>query len=141
MKTLLAFFLAISLYGCATPMIKDMTFSCGKTREEIMSAFTALTIREAMTIKISDVNIGYCRAEMAPISTLYGVTFTYAWQIQIDKAGMVTATATNTQNNGRITYYDDTDVSDKSIQWYWNVRNGLQELCGSDIKFNSRKMY
>lgn len=136
MKTLTLLF-ALMLVSCGT-VVQEHNVKCNKTKQEIISAFSALGMRENMMPKMADANIGYARLESLPANNLWiGGTDIRVWQLQVDDTGTIIATAFNQHSTNTTTYYGDNTHEDWT--WYWNIRKGLQQLCGDSVRITQRE--
>lgn len=141
--TILILFLTItlSLNSCITTKIHELQSNCDQiTTDELFKSLTTLVLKENMIIKQSDAKLGYLQAETNPKrSPLSGETRSYAWVFQ-HSDGKIVAYAKvlyssqnafgATKESGEAYYGDD---SSKEEKWYWNVRNGIEKLCGNKI--------
>lgn len=140
-KFFLVILTSILLSSCSTT-VYQLTSNCDKiSSDELFKSISTLLIQENFSIKQSDMNLLYLRAETEPIvkASLMGMIETRIWTFQLVN-GKIIATARQilVQKNafGNETgssekYYND--KVHKSWGWYWNVRNGLENLCGDKI--------
>lgn len=107
-----------------------------------MAALSALVMAEGMQITLVNDNIGILQAATAEDHSIWtGIYSTRQWIFSM-KGDTVLAYAKSidqTRNafGGVVgtseTYYTDKLHPDNA--WYWNVRRGLETLCGSKVEF------
>ena len=129
---------SVILLSCNANLVQGHNVKCNKTTQEIISAFSALGMRENMIPKMADANIGYARLETMPANNIWiGGSDIRVWQLQVDNTGTIIATAFNQHSTGATTYYGDNTHED--WKWYWNIRKGLQQLCGDSVRIIQRE--
>jgi len=150
MKRIIIFFLLISFFlsSCGTTMYQLKTDCSKVTVEELFKSITALLIEEDFIVKQSDLKLGYLQAETMPEFNVWlGMNEIRVWSFQ-DVNGKIKATAkvVYTKKNiygsttgGSVTYYNDDAHEDWT--WYWNIRNGLERICGNKIVIVKKKKH
>ena len=144
MKTILLILASIFFISCSNPKYQIQT-ECNLSIDDLFKSITTLLMQENFLIKQSDIRLGYLQAETIPefddaalmvgsSSQVYKI-----WVFQY-KQGKIIATArsirTIKQNHlqdGSQIYYSDKINKNKRTKWYWNIRNGLENLCGNKI--------
>lgn len=133
---ILLILLLFSLQSCAVKIYEHHK-DCLKDKQEIISKFSSLVIAEQMQIKMQDANIGVAQAETPVTKNIYnGQLEQKFWNLRIDGNNLIiTAYLTITQQNAfgvtlsqTTVYFDDKTHNDWGF--FWNVRDGLEELCG-----------
>lgn len=138
---------ALILTSCGTTVYQLQT-KCDKTTpEELFKSISTLLMQQNFIIKQSDMKLGYLQAETMPSFSVWtGMDETRVWVFQYVQ-GKIIASAKQvlTKKNmfgqtesGAETYYNDNVHSDWS--WYWDVRNGLENLCGDKIVITEKKV-
>ncbi len=133
---------AATLTGCAQRPIQINAPCQTKPTKEIISHLSALVAAEGMQITVVNDGAGILQATTAEERDVWtGTHTTKAWSFVV-KDGTVQAYA-KTINQSRNTFgavlaTSETYYSDKvheDWKWYWNVRRGLEELCGAGVTF------
>ena len=120
------------LIGCSSVKPQKMVTSCGNhSRQEIMTTISSLLIGEKM--KITNINdyVGLIEA-----SRQIDETNLATWQF-IVRPGSIDAYARIT--NGNSAPVDLGDDPPSHNRWYWNVRDGVEQLCGEEARFITLK--
>lgn len=131
--------LSISLVSCFP--IKNITGDCKADAESVFAAITPLLYEEKFEIKTSDAKNGFLLAEIPPMANTRtgNGTIKWVWRVTI-RDGRVLAESKMVQqvNNvygapqGTVETYADDDAG-QDMQWYWKIRNKLQQMCGSAL--------
>jgi hypothetical protein len=140
---LISFIFIILFSSCSSTTVYQLQTNCDKlTIEELFKSITNLLLKEDFIIKQSDLKSGILLAETIPVHNIWSegdVIETRAWTFQFSR-GKVIATAIviikEKNNYGKTTATTVTycnDLSKPDWKWYWNVRNGLEKLCGNKI--------
>ncbi|MFM8472880.1 MAG: hypothetical protein ACKOBV_05085 [Candidatus Kapaibacterium sp.] len=143
---------ALFLQSCGTTVWQLKASECSETNEETMRSITGVLLSKNFQIKSSDVKLGLLIAETEPKVIWTNSVEKRVWQFQIvnntsplGTTSMLTASAkTVTQMTNAFgaatssseTYYND-DCAE-SWDWYWDVRNSVQKLCGK-VVFTEKK--
>ena len=128
--------MVILLTSCSTSIYKIKT-ECEKTNDEIIRELSKLLLQEDFSITKSDLSMGYIEGESLPTKLAFVGLCTKQWSFAINN-GVITAYAKLLIINeyGTVTdtkyYYDNAPVE---WSWYWNIRNGLQNICGHNVIF------
>lgn len=139
MKTMLiTIALCVAVGGCAPPRYQMRTACAGKTKSELVSAMTALVTQEAFTVTLVNENVGVVQANG---TTEYSVWTQYystpVWQMSMkgDTVLLIAKIVSHKENVfGAQTGSGETYMADNAAEthtWYWNVRRGMENLCGS----------
>ena len=151
--SLIAILSIFTLSSCGTTMYQ-LNNNCNLSSEELFPRISQILINEGFIIKTNDAKNGYLQAETIPKFNIWiGMSEVRYWIIQKNEQNGISATSNQpakpnliayakvvyTQTNifgastgGAETYYND--KTSKDWQWYWNVRNALENLCGDKIK-------
>lgn len=144
-KPIPAVVLTTVVAACAQRPIQITAPCQTKSAKEIIANLSALMAAEGMQITLANEQVGVLQASTAEERDPWtGMYTTKAWSLVV-KDGTVQAYAKtiNQSRNafGVVVATNETYYSDKVHQdwmWYWNVRRGLQELCGTDVTFIER---
>jgi hypothetical protein len=143
-KRLTRWLLASSLLmivGCAQRPIKLVTPCTSQSTSDLIAALTALVVSEGMNVTLVNEKVGILQASSAEDRSIWtGATTSNHWTFTVreGKVEPIAKSLTQTKNafgatlSSSETYY--TDKADQDWKWYWNVRNGLQTLCGSQVR-------
>ena len=139
---LLVVLLALAtIAGCVQRPIRITTACTPHTTTELITALTSLVASEGMNVTLVNENVGLLQASSPEHTSLLTGTSSNHWTFTI-KDGRIDAYAkalfrTTNQYGATVSsseyFYSDKD--DRDNKWYWNVRNGLQRLCGDSITF------
>ena len=128
MKHTLLFLLLSSTIGCSAVRPQKMVTSCdNRSKQEIMTRISSLVIGEKMKITTINDYIGLIEATRVESGNVI-----YSWQF-IVQPGSIDAYARYSDNGG-----EPVDIEDdppQRLKWYWNVRRGVEELCGQQVRF------
>lgn len=149
MKPLSALLLStLLLIGC-TPTKWQMRAPCATeemTRSEIMENLVALVVQEEFNPTIINVEIGLLQTKTAETTSFWtGWSTTYHWNFSFSgdtivgtaKSVVVSRNQYGVAMGSSEEYYND--ETDRDESWYWNVRNGIENMCGERIIFIERK--
>jgi hypothetical protein len=136
---LLIMFVSLFIGGCS-PKIYEHQLNCKLTNEQILAKFVQLVTSEGLTVENQDPKLGFANASSSEdFSVWTGVYTRRFWSITISDGRIYgfAKTSTYTKNVfGTMTGNSDTYYKDDSHQdwgWYWNVRDGLEELCSGKV--------
>jgi hypothetical protein len=111
------------------------------TNQQILAKFSSLVMAEGLSVKNQDIELGIANAESVPDKNIWtGYTTQNIWNIRIENNTIIALATMNmfTQNIfGATTNTSTVSLGNETHDdygWYWNVRDGLEELCGG--KFN-----
>ena len=137
MNRYLPFLLLLLIAGCA-----QRSTCPTKTSAELVSAITTLITAEGMTITDHNPLVGILQASATEESLgRINVTTSRHWTFTI-KDGLIGAYArvdTSTRNAAGVTidstqsFYSETAPDE--WKWFWNVRRGLESICGTQVDF------
>ena len=134
------FFCVLVLSSCSAPKMYQLTSSCKPTTEEVFRSLSTLCLAEGFSIKNSDVKLGYLQAETNPNFDVWsGAETQNTWTFQHDNSKIIaTAKRRVVSKNafGAVLYSVEVYANDSTAQefkWYWNVRKGLEKVCGTSI--------
>jgi len=127
--------LACLAVGCAAPRVVQIAAPCAaKTTPQIITALAGLVAAEGMTITLLNENVGVLQASGALRQTDRRSGMQQQWQFSV-RGDTVFAYAKTVYTSGALVTAeltaDDTSTEPEE-RWYWNVRNGLQNLCGGE---------
>lgn len=135
--------LMVGLAGCGTTIYK-MNLVCNMGTDELFSSLTALVVKEGMHIVHSDMKIGYLLAETN--EDYVGLQYhTNQWQFTKNGNNIIATASTKIRSKNFVNGSDvfslvyRNDEYDEDADWYWNVRNGLENLCGGKLRFEVGK--
>ena len=146
MKAVFYCFIIIFTTSCGTTVYQLHT-QCEKSKEEVFKSITTLLLQENLQIKHSDMELGYIQAESIPQLNIWlGAEVQRVWVITYKENKIIASakTITITRNafgkttGSAETYYNDDSHEDWT--WYWNVRDGLENLCGNEIIITKKKV-
>lgn len=127
--------------GCAQRPIRITTACTPHTTTELITALTSLVASEGMSVTLVNENVGILQASSPELTSILTGTSSNHWTFTV-KDGRIDAYAKSiykTTNKYGATVssseYFYSDKEDRDTKWYWNVRNGLQRLCGDSIAF------
>ncbi len=157
------------LSGCMTTKVKQHNIGCpDRSKADVLRSATSLLVQSGFTVTLADTIIGLVQAESAEQHDVWtGTTSKRVWQVSIRSdveekpetpgiTGMpvgakpmyIVATA-RTVNRGQTAfgatsstsefYYDDSAHSD--WEWYWDVRKGLEAMCGTKAVITTKTMH
>lgn len=145
MKYIYILLIALVFSSCATK-IYDYQLQCNKDKQQIMSEFIRLVTSQGMQVKAQDINLGFAQAESLEERNIWtGYLMQNFWTINI-KDNIITMSAYNTVKTTNefgatlyttVTYYKEDTHNDHG--WFWNVRDGIQDLCGGEYQIILRK--
>jgi hypothetical protein len=130
------------MIGCAQRPIKLVTPCTTQSTSDLIAALTALVVSEGMNISLVNEKVGILQASTAEEHSIWtGATTSNHWTFTvrdgkveaIAKSLSVSKNAFGATISSSETYYND--KAHKDWKWYWNVRNGLEALCGSKVEF------
>jgi hypothetical protein len=157
--------------GCATSIKQHNIGCYDRSKADVLRSASALLIQNGFTITMADTIIGLVQAETAESRDIWSGTISKrVWQVNIKPelgkdvvAGASTAaltappgakpmyimatakTVNRTQNAYGATlstsevYYDDSAHED--WEWYWDVRKGMEEMCGTKAVVTTKKVH
>ncbi len=134
---------AVAVCGCAKKPIL-LTTPCPQVPvADFMRDMAAILMSEGFEVKVMNETVGLLQAESAPDHSIWtGATTVNRWSFTFVDGGCVQANASSYSGSQNVfgattatsmTPYDDN--TNKSVTWYWNVRNKLQQMCGYQITF------
>lgn len=111
------------------------------SKKNLIDGITGVLVEKGFNITTANAEVGLLQASTNPEYSVWtGANSSYHWMIKINKNNVVTAQAkiaTFTQNAfGATTASSETYLGDdthEDLDWYWDVRNMIQELCDSEI--------
>jgi hypothetical protein len=121
--------IVLLLSSCTT--VWHIQTDCRVQGEEFMKNITTALVSESYNIIQADVKLGYLRAEAQKTMYLNNNIHT-VWSFQINQDKIIAYCTWNDDSN-TINYCNDD--FDKNREWYWNVRNSLEKLCGNKLIF------
>lgn len=136
--------IAVLFAACAPRPIQLTTPCASKSTKEIVAALSALVMAEGMQLTLVNDNIGILQASTAESHSIWtGTSSTLQWIFTIKGDTVLAyAKAIDQSRNafGAVTYTNETYYSDSKLHpnsnaWYWNVRRGLETLCGGKVEF------
>ncbi len=152
-KIILVLLLISMLAGCGTTVYQLHNDKCQETTENIIKKISMLLIQKNFNIEQADADLGLLRASTIPSHTFMVGDIQRVWTIQVidtddplSPVRKVIASAKTIiyQKNGfgqttgsSETYYDD-DAS-RDWDWYWDIRNQLEKICGSKVIIKESK--
>jgi hypothetical protein len=120
------------MIGCSAVRPQKMVTTCeNRSKQEIMTRLSSLVIGEKMKITTINDYIGLIEATRTESGNV-----TYSWQF-IVQPGSIDAYARYTDNDGMSV--DIEDDPPQRLKWYWNVRRGVEDLCGEKVRFITGK--
>lgn len=139
MKTILiTAALCVAVGGCAPPRYQMKTACPGRTKSDVVSAMIALVAQEAFTVTLVNENVGIVQANgTSEFSVWTGYYSTPVWQMTMkgDTALLIAKILFHKENIfGAQTSSTEAYMTDEAAEthtWYWNVRRGMESLCGS----------
>ncbi|MBU3699657.1 MAG: hypothetical protein FGM33_06555 [Candidatus Kapabacteria bacterium] len=170
MKNLYLLALIMVISGCSTVIHQHNLACHNRTRTQIVQSATAVLVQSGFTIKSADTVLGLIQAETPDEARIGGYLEHRVWQIMIkprleghseissqEKESLskpqgaasmyLFATAKSVLKGTNVfgattgtseTYYHD-GVSE-SWNWYWDVRRGLEEICGARCIISKRSV-
>ncbi len=139
MKLVLVSLLASAMVvGCMSSRVHHQVQCQGQAKSEVLNAMSALLLIEGLEVKQVNEGVGVLQAATAESHDIWsGHYITKNWQFVIRGDSVMawaferraTRNALGAEISHTDTYYDDRAHSDWG--WYWHVRQGLEELCGS----------
>lgn len=133
---------AVLFTACAQRPIQLTTPCPTKPMREVVSSLSALVIAEGMQITLVNENIGILQASSPEDHSIWTGLYTIRQWIFTMKGDTVLAYAKTIDQSRNAfgatlatseTYYSDKVHPDHA--WYWNVRRGLETLCGGKVEF------
>ena len=136
---LLTSLLSLLVLSCS-PKIYEHQLNCKSNTEQILSKFVQLVTSEGLTVENQDAKLGFANASSSEDFSFWtGVYTRRFWTISVVEGKIFATAKTNTYTKnifGTMTGNSDTYYKDDSSQdwgWYWNVRDGLEALCGTKL--------
>jgi hypothetical protein len=127
------FILLLLLAGCTTANYRIVSNDC-ITKDEFFGSVTTLLVSNGFKIVHSDLKLGYLQAETGFVSNpgILGQQNS-VWSLTYNQNGLTAQAWAESESmmSGRTTKHKTPygDFAHKSHSWYWNVRNGLDNLC------------
>ncbi|MCE7933188.1 MAG: hypothetical protein DYG96_01205 [Chlorobi bacterium CHB2] len=134
--------IAVLFAACAPRPIQLTTPCASKSTKEIVAALSALVMAEGMQLTLVNDNIGILQASTAEDHSIWtGIYSTKQWVFTMKSDTVLAYAKTVDQSRNAFgavlstseTYYSDKVHPDHA--WYWNVRRGLETLCGGKVEF------
>lgn len=131
-RSLLALVACALLVGCSAPRLVQLAAPCPKmNRQEVITVLTGLVAGEGMTVTLVNENVGILQASGSPHKSWGDLVEQKQWQFSVRGDTVYgfakTVYTTAERVEGEMPVTDDASSDER---WYWNVRNGLQKVCG-----------
>jgi len=139
MKWLVIGLISLFIVGCGTT-VYQLKAPCNKTVETVFQEVTGLLIKEGFNVTFQSIETGLLHAETTPEHSIWtGENTYYKWDIQITNNEVVASCVLTTINKnafGATLSTSEQYINDEwseDVGYYWNIRDGLEDLCGSRI--------
>ena len=132
---------AVFFAACVKRPIQLTTPCPAKPVKEVVGTLSALVLAEGMQITLVNDNVGILQAATPEDHSWTGAYSTNQWTFSM-KGDTVLAFAKAVQQTrnafgAMLSSYESylTDEVHPDYLWYWNVRRGLEALCGEKVVF------
>jgi len=131
----------LTISSCGTTVWQLKT-DCSPSTEEVINRITPILMEQNFLIKVNDPKTGLLQAETVPKFNFWmGMTEARYWIFQIVNNKVIAQAKIiymkqnifGATTGGTEIYYND--EASKDWSWYWQVRNGLETICGNKIVF------
>lgn len=104
---------------------------CKLSNQVLFERLTGVLVENGFQIKTVTGN--YLQAETSPQTGSYGINKVNVWVITVNNDTIIAKAKVKSSSDDWNSETERSDSEPKSETWYWNVRDGLEGICGNKL--------